>query len=147
MTQAPSFDASIPVLTEILYAADNAEVATEVAAEIEPEVILMPMSMPATAATAIDEARCAPEPSEARSDKPDQKTWNRLEQQLSERILNRLQQRMAIVLEQRMTELLQHALQGLSQEICSGLQANMTHIVAQEMEQVKSELKAEMNKQ
>jgi hypothetical protein len=139
MTQAPSFDASIPVLTEILYAADNAEVAAEMAPEPEP--------MASTMTAAIDDARCAPEPSAAKSAKPDQKTWNRLEQQLSERILNRVQQRMTIVLEQRMTELLQHALQGLSEEICRGLQANMTHIVAQEMEQVKSELKAEMNKQ
>lgn len=129
MTQATSFDASIPVLTEILYAADNAEVK----AEIEPETT--------------DGAREAAGPVEAISGKIDENQWKILEQQLTERILDRLQQRMAVVLEQRMSELLQHALQGLSQEICSGLQANMTQIVAQEMAQIKSAMSAEMNKQ
>ncbi len=129
MMQAISFDTSIPVLTEILYAADNAEVK----AEIEPETT--------------DGAREAAEPVEAISENIDENHWKKIEQQLTERILDQLQQRMAVVLEQRMSELLQHALQGLSQEICSGLQANMTHIVAQEMAQIKSAMDAEINKQ
>jgi hypothetical protein len=128
MTQAISFDTSIPVLTEILYAEDNAEVK----AEHEPETM--------------GEARKAAGPAEAISGKIDENQWKRIEQELTERIMDRLQQRMEVVLERRMSELLQHALQGLSQEICSGLQSNMTHIVAQEMAQIKSAMDAEMKK-
>ena len=128
MTQAISFDASIPILTEILYAADHAEVTAGIAPE------------------AMDDARKVSESFGATSEKIDENQWDSLEQQLSERILDRLQQRMASVLEQRVSELLQHALQGLSEEICRGLQANMTQIVAQEMAQMKAQMKAEINR-
>lgn len=96
-----SFDTSIPVLTEILYVADDAEIESEA----------QPL--------ASDQA------------------WNVLEQQLSTRILSQLQQQIPIMLEQRMHELLRR----LNQQICADLQADVTRIVAQELAQMKTNMK------
>jgi hypothetical protein len=112
-----SFDTSIPVLTEILYVADNAK--------IEPEA-----QPPIVARAAIEAAGPPLQTSDAQE-------WNAPEQQLATRILSQLQQQLPVVLEQRMSELLR----GLNQQICADLQADLTRIVAQEMAQMKTEMK------
>jgi hypothetical protein len=111
-----SFDASIPVLTEILYVPDDAEV----------EVEAQPLA---------DDHAASPQAS-------GDQAWSRLEQQLSTRILSQLQQQMPIVLEQRINEMLQ----GLGQTICADLQANVQRIVEQELGQMKAQMKTEMKK-
>lgn len=109
-----SFDTSIPVLTEILYAADGAEV--------EPEA-------PPLASAHLAIAAAGPT-----GPTSDDQAWNVLEQQLSTRILRQLQQQIPVVLEQRLNELLR----GLHQQICTDLQADVTRIVAQELAQMKA---------
>lgn len=110
MSQASSFDDSIPVLTEILHAADSADVNAELNLALEAEA----------------EAEAPAEP--------------RLEQAPSEHILLQLQQRITIALEQRMADVLHHALLGLSQEIRAGLHISIEQIVAQELAQLKAEI-------
>lgn len=112
MSQASSFDDSIPVLTEILHAADSADVNAELNLALEAE--------------AEAEAEAPAEP--------------RLEQAPSEHILLQLQQRITIALEQRMADVLHHALLGLSQEIRAGLHISIEQIVAQELAQLKAEI-------
>jgi hypothetical protein len=119
----PSFDASIPVLTEILHAAGNAELDAERKAGPEAELEIEAERAPAA----------APVP-----DRPGHQ--NLLEQQLSERILQQLEQRITVALEQRMADVLHHALLGLGQEIRDGLRISIGHIVAQELAQLKADI-------
>ena len=114
-----SFDPGIPVLTEILFVGDDAEIEIEV----EPQPL-------ANDHAAIEAAKQPWQES-------DDQAWNLLEQQLSQRILNQLQRQIPIVVEQRINEMLQ----GLSQTICADLQANMVRIVAQELAQMKTSMK------
>ncbi len=120
---SPSFDASIPVLTEILYVADDAEIESEA----------QPLASDHAAIEAVA-------PTSQTSQISDDQAWHTLEQQLSTRILSQLQQQIPLALEQRMSELLQ----GLSQQLCADLQADVTRIVAQEVAQMKTEMKTEM---
>ncbi len=113
----PSFDASIPVLTEILFVADDAKVGFTAEA--------LPLANEHAAIDAAGPTRQA----------PDDQAWNTIEQQLSERILIQLQQQLPIVLEQRIGEMLQ----GLSEKICADLQAGVASIVAQELAQLKTD--------
>jgi hypothetical protein len=123
-----SFDASIPVLTEILYVADNPEIEGQGAPEVKEE--------PKIERQARIDDHAVIEAAAPGSQASDEQAWNVLEQQLSERIMRQLQQQMPAVLEQQMNEMLQ----GLSQKICADLQANVARIVAQELVQMKTEI-------
>ena len=116
---AHSFDASIPVLTEVLD-----EQPVPAAAAVQPQ---------APAATPSAE----PQPGE----------WEALERQLSERILQQLQARVDFVLEQRikdsMEEVLSHALRGLTAEIRSGLHDTLSKIVTRAVAQELTHLQAQ----
>ncbi|KQW96716.1 hypothetical protein ASC94_07765 [Massilia sp. Root418] len=115
---AQSFDASIPVLTEVL---DNAPA----------PVAALPASAPAE-----------PQPAE-----PQPTEWEALERQLSERILQQLQSRVDFVLEQRikdsMEEVLSTALRGLTAEIRDGLHDTLSKIVTRAVAQELTHLQAQ----
>lgn len=116
MTQNPTFDTSIPVLTEVFQEKAAPQDGTN--AHLE--------------ARAID-SWTEPE-------------WNLLERRLSERILQQLQGRVDFVLEQRlkdsMEEVLQQAMHGLTQEIRQGLQQTIEKIVVRAVAQELTHLQA-----
>ena len=124
MTPAQPFDASIPVLTEVLRddpapAANGAAIAhADHGAQLE--------------------ARALAGWSE--------QEWDLLERRLSTRILQQLQSRVDFVLEQRikdsMADVLSHALRDLTGEIRNGLQETIEKIVARAVSQELTHLQA-----
>jgi hypothetical protein len=118
MNQA--FDASIPVLTEIMQDEAPSPAADAPVAE-------------ATAAASLP----APDDDEA---------WEALERRLSERVLQQLSNRVDFVLEQRIKdsigEVLDHALHALTLEIRDGLHDTIGKIVARAVQQEITHLQA-----
>jgi len=124
MSQA-SFDASIPVLTEVLKAEPLSD---EVAA-----------SPPHPSAAAQLEAAAIDGWTEAE--------WAMMEHRLSVRIMHQLQSRVDFVLEQRikdcMAEVLSHALHDLTNEIRIGLHDTIEKIVSRAVAQELTHLQAQ----
>lgn len=113
MSKHPTFDPSIPVLTEVFQDKQAAR----------PEVVIE------------DNAHL-----EARAiDNWTEPEWTLLERRLSERLLHQLQGRVDFVLEQRlrdsMEEVVTHALAGLTAEIRQGLQKTIEQIVVRAVSQ------------
>ncbi len=123
MNQA--FDASIPVLTEIMRDEAPAPAATE------------PVPVEGRAEAA--QATSLPAPD-------DEEAWETLERRLSERVLQQLSNRVDFVLEQRIKdsigEVLEHALQALTLEIREGLHDTIGRIVARAVQQEITHLQA-----
>lgn len=126
MNPAPTFDASIPVLTEVLRdeparddAADGAAAMASLGAQLEADAV----------------------------DGWGEHQWLVLERRLSARILQQLQSRVDFVLEQRirdsMAEVLTHALRDLTGEIRNGLQDTIEKIVARAVAQELTHLQAQ----
>lgn len=124
MTPAQPFDASIPVLTEVLRddpapAANNAAMPpADLGAQLEAQAL---------AGWSAQE-------------------WDVLERRLATRIVQQLQSRVDFVLEQRikdsMAEVLSHALRDLTSEIRGGLQDTIEKIVARAVSQELTHLQA-----
>jgi hypothetical protein len=131
MSNKTTFDASIPVLTEVFQ---DKNVGQEQAGGKTAAAAVAPTasaSAPAPADEASLEARAlsqwsAPE-------------WELLERRLSERILHQLQGRVDFVLEQRVRdsveEALQHAIAGLTNEIRQSVQHTIEQIVVRAVTQ------------
>lgn len=128
MNQA--FDASIPVLTEIMR--DDAPPAALAPAPVAE-------APAAVAAVVADEAPALPAPDDADA-------WEALERRLSERVLLQLSNRVDFVLEQRIKdsigEVLNHALHNLTLEIREGLHDTIGKIVARAVQQEVTHLQA-----
>ncbi|WP_432380356.1 hypothetical protein [Duganella sp. P38] len=124
MSQA-SFDASIPVLTEVLKA--------EQTAESPPAAVPPPSAAAALEAAAVDGWTDA--------------EWAVMEHRLSVRIMHQLQSRVDFVLEQRikdsMAEVLSHALHDLTNEIRIGLHDTIEKIVSRAVTQELTHLQAQ----
>ena len=137
MSPAPSFDASIPVLTEVFHdaPAGGAAAADQAAAPISPTWPAIPAVEPAAQL----EAEAVNSWGEAE--------WALLEHRLSDRILHQLQSRVDFVLEQRikdsMEEVLNSALHELTREIRSGLHDTIQKIVARAVAQELTHLQAQ----
>ncbi|MBA5608216.1 hypothetical protein H3H36_22975 [Duganella sp. FT3S] len=124
MTPAQPFDASIPVLTEVLRddpapAANNAAMPpAELGAQLEAQALAG----------------------------WSEQEWDVLERRLATRIVQQLQSRVDFVLEQRikdsMAEVLSHALRDLTSEIRGGLQDTIEKIVARAVSQELTHLQA-----
>ncbi|XLZ70023.1 hypothetical protein ABT364_26390 [Massilia sp. SR12] len=131
MNQA--FDASIPVLTEIMRDEAPALAPAPAARSAAPE---------AAAATA--PANDAPVPALPALD--DAEAWDALERRLSERVLQQLANRVDFVLEQRIKdsihEVLNHALHALTVEIREGLHDTIGKIVSRAVQQEITHLQA-----
>lgn len=151
MSKAP-FDASIPVLTEVLQpelagqrlpaepANDKLlETAQEQLTATAHEQPPAPAALPPSENTAELEASAIAQWGDA--------DWAQLEQHLAERILHKLQARVDFVLEQRikdsMAEVLNHALQGLTHDIRSGLHDTLEKIVSRAVSQELLHLQAQ----
>ena len=119
MSNSPTFDPSIPVLTEVFR--DEPEKPGPGPAELTP----VPDVEAELEAQAIDEWTDS--------------QWQNLERRLSERILHQLQGRVDFVLEQRlrdsMAEALQQAMAGLTEEIRGSLQQTIEKIVVRAVAQ------------
>ncbi|MBA5686557.1 hypothetical protein [Rugamonas apoptosis] len=124
MTPAQPFDASIPVLTEVL--------------RDDPAPAANGAALPHADLGAQLEAQALAGWSE--------QEWDLLERRLSTRILQQLQTRVDFVLEQRikdsMAEVLSHALRDLTGEIRHGLQDTIEKIVARAVSQELTHLQA-----
>lgn len=124
MSQA-SFDASIPVLTEVLKAEP-----------LSDEVATAPP--PASAAAQLEDAAI---------DGWTEAEWAMMEHRLSVRIMHQLQSRVDFVLEQRikdcMAEVLSHALHDLTNEIRIGLHDTIEKIVSRAVTQELTHLQAQ----
>ncbi|HJU99012.1 MAG TPA: hypothetical protein VJ752_00530 [Burkholderiaceae bacterium] len=124
MTPAQPFDASIPVLTEVL--------------RDDPAPAANSAAMPHTDQGARLEAQALAGWSE--------QEWEVLEHRLATRIVQQLQSRVDFVLEQRikdsMAEVLSHALRDLTTEIRGGLQDTIEKIVARAVSQELTHLQA-----
>ena len=134
MSQAQSFDASIPVLTEVLKA-------EPLGGDLLPgETADAPH---ATSTRAEMAAQLEADAVDGWSDAE----WAMLEHRLSERIMGKLQSRVDFVLEQRikdsMAEVLTHALHGLTNEIRIGLHDTIEKIVARAVSQELTHLQAQ----
>nr|WP_315222826.1 hypothetical protein [uncultured Duganella sp.] len=134
MSQAQSFDASIPVLTEVLKA-------EPLGGDLLPgETATAPQ---ATSTRAEMAAQLEADAVDGWSDAE----WAMLEHRLSERIMGKLQSRVDFVLEQRikdsMAEVLTHALHGLTNEIRIGLHDTIEKIVARAVSQELTHLQAQ----
>ncbi len=126
MSQA-SFDASIPVLTEVLKAE--------------------PLSDDAAAPSAPPPASAAAQLEAAAIDGWTEAEWAMMEHRLSVRIMHQLQSRVDFVLEQRikdsMAEVLSHALHDLTNEIRIGLHDTIEKIVSRAVAQELTHLQAQ----
>jgi len=124
MSQA-SFDASIPVLTEVLKAEP-----------LSDEAVTSPP--PASAAAQLEAAAI---------DGWTEAEWAVMEHRLSVRIMHQLQSRVDFVLEQRikdsMAEVLSHALHDLTNEIRIGLHDTIEKIVSRAVSQELTHLQAQ----
>ena len=134
MSHDPAFDASIPVLTEVV-----AEPAAPGAPVTQPapvvEAAAPPLPTPLAAAP-----QDAPEVLERRAvDHWSGEQWSVMERRVTERILQQLQGRIDFVLEQRLREgiadAVEKALAGVSAEIRSGLQETLGQVVSRAVSQ------------
>lgn len=133
MSQAQSFDASIPVLTEVLKA--------------EP---LRDDVLPGEFAPSAVRATPAEQAAQLEADAVDgwsEAEWAMMEHRLASRIMHQLQSRVDFVLEQRikdsMAEVLSHALHDLTNEIRIGLHDTIEKIVARAVSQELTHLQAQ----
>lgn len=121
MKRTPAFDASIPVLTEVLQ--DSAEAAPAGYARTLP-------------APTVDDGERLEELARQQWSEQD---WHVLERRLAERILHQLQGRVDFVLEQRikdcMAEVLQRSLDDFTGALRQGLQQTMEEIVTRAVSQ------------
>lgn len=131
-----SFDANIPILTEVIQA--------------PPPAAPSPSATPANATAAASVLRQS-----AGSHEPhvavalaqlSEREWEQLEHRLAERVLKQLQGRVDFVLEQRvrdsLADVLQLALVGLTAEIKRGLQQTMEEVIARAVAQEISRLQS-----
>ena len=122
MSQDPGFDASIPVLTEIV-----------------PDPPPPPATAPAAAAVALPAAP-SDEALERRAiERWSGEEWSVLERRVTERILQQLQGRVDFVLEQRLragiADAVDKAMAGFSAEIQNGLHETLGQVVARAVSQ------------
>ena len=125
MSPKPSFDASIPVLTEVF--------------QDQPVKAASPDALEPPAAVAPAQEHGHAELEARAVDSWTEPEWALLERRLAERILQQLQGRVDVVLEQRlrdsMEEALQHAVAGLTEEIRRSLQQTIEKIVVRAVAQ------------
>lgn len=130
MNQA--FDASIPVLTEVLR---DTPPPAPAAAEAVVEA-----AVPAAVAAAPDQ------PAAVLPGADDAEAWEALERRLSERVLQQLTARVDFVLEQRVkdsiSEVLNHALHELTMDLRAGLHETLGKIVTRAVQQEITHLQA-----
>lgn len=140
MNQDPAFDASIPVLTEVVTNEASPPAANEPAL---PEKAVAEESVPTPVVA--DSTGSAPgadlgEQMERRAiDRWSGEQWSVMERRVTNRILQQLQGRVDFVLEQRLREgiheAVERALGGLADELRLGLQDTLGEVVSRAVSQ------------
>ncbi len=135
MNQDTAFDASIPVLTEVV--ADSPASAAPVASAAAATTV---------AASASDDDAESPEALERRAaDRWSGEQWSVMERRLTERVLQQLQGRIDFVLEQRLrdgiAEAVDKAMAGFSAEIRTSLHESLGQVVSRAVSQEIAHLK------
>jgi hypothetical protein len=133
MSQDPAFDASIPVLTEVV-ADSPAPVASSAPAAA------------ATVAVGASDDEASPEALERRAaDRWSGEQWSVMERRLTERVLQQLQGRIDFVLEQRLrdgiAEAVDKAMAGFSADIRTSLHQSLGEVVSRAVSQEIAHLK------
>lgn len=131
MNQDTAFDASIPVLTEVV--ADSPAPVAAVASAA-------PAAAATVAASASDDDAESPEALERRAaDRWSGEQWSVMERRLTERVLQQLQGRIDFVLEQRLrdgiAEAVDKAMAGFSAEIRTSLHESLGQVVSRAVSQ------------
>ncbi|WP_208281254.1 hypothetical protein [Massilia oculi] len=137
MNQDTAFDASIPVLTEVV--ADSPAPVAAVASAA-------PAAAATVAASASDDDAESPEALERRAaDRWSGEQWSVMERRLTERVLQQLQGRIDFVLEQRLrdgiAEAVDKAMAGFSAEIRTSLHESLGQVVSRAVSQEIAHLK------
>jgi hypothetical protein len=137
MNQDTAFDASIPVLTEVV--ADSPAPVAAVASAA-------PAAAATVAASASDDDAESPEALERRAaDRWSGEQWSVMERRLTERVLQQLQGRIDFVLEQRLrdgiAEAVDKAMAGFSTEIRTSLHESLGQVVSRAVSQEIAHLK------
>jgi len=131
MNQDPAFDASIPVLTEVV---------AESPAPGTPSAPVESAAPVAAAAGAAEDSGDTPEALERRAaDRWSGEQWSVMERRLTERVLQQLQGRIDFVLEQRLREgifdAVDKAMAGFSAEIRTSLHETLGQAVTRAVSQ------------
>lgn len=137
MNQDTAFDASIPVLTEVV--ADSPAPVAAVASAA-------PAAAATVAASASDDDAESPEALERRAaDRWSGEQWSVMERRLTKRVLQQLQGRIDFVLEQRLrdgiAEAVDKAMAGFSAEIRTSLHESLGQVVSRAVSQEIAHLK------
>ena len=135
MNHDPAFDASIPVLTEVVNGqADQPSTPASAAASTAPE------AAPEAVAVEAQEAADFGQQMERRAiDRWRGEQWSVMERRVTNRILQQLQGRVDFVLEQRLrdgiAEAVERAMGELADELRVGLQATLGDVVSRAVSQ------------
>jgi hypothetical protein len=135
MNQDTAFDASIPVLTEVV--ADSAAPSAPAASNAPAAAATVGAT---TDTSAADDAVETPEALERRAaDRWSGEQWSVMERRLTERVLQQLQGRIDFVLEQRLrdgiAEAVDKAMAGFSAEIRTSLHESLGQVVTRAVSQ------------
>jgi hypothetical protein len=127
MNESPSYDESIPVLTEVV---------AEPAPAPEP---VSPLDAVIAASEAAEHAPAPPAPAFVPAATGGDDAWRLLEERLVARVLDRLQDRVELVLEDQirtsMAPVLDHVVARLASELRDGLQHTVEQVVARAVAQ------------
>ena len=135
MNHDPAFDASIPVLTEVVNGQpDQRSAPASAAASTAPE------AAPEAVAVEAEEAADFGQQMERRAiDRWSGEQWSVMERRVTNRILQQLQGRVDFVLEQRLrdgiAEAVERAMGELADELRVGLQATLGDVVSRAVSQ------------
>lgn len=134
MNQDPAFDASIPVLTEVVAESPAPGAPPAPASSAEPAAALAP------SADGAAEGAETPEALERRAaERWSGEQWSVMERRLTERVLQQLQGRIDFVLEQRLrdgiAEAVDKAMAGFSAEIRTSLHDTLAQAVTRAVSQ------------
>lgn len=138
MNQDPAFDASIPVLTEVVAESPAPGAPPAPASSAEPAAALAPSADGAAEGAA--EGAETPEALERRAaERWSGEQWSVMERRLTERVLQQLQGRIDFVLEQRLrdgiAEAVDKAMAGFSAEIRTSLHDTLAQAVTRAVSQ------------
>lgn len=130
MSQDAAFDASIPVLTEVV---------AESAAPVAVAAPAAPAAPVAPVASADADADTAQALERRAAERWSGEQWSVMERRLTERVLQQLQGRIDFVLEQRLrdgiADAVEKAMAGVSAEIRAGLHDTLGQVVARAVSQ------------
>jgi len=139
MNHDPAFDASIPVLTEVVNGqADQPSTPASAAESSAPEA-LAPVAEAATDTDADDAGELGEQMERRAIDRWSGEQWSVMERRVTNRILQQLQGRVDFVLEQRLrdgiAEAVERAMGDLADELRIGLQGTLGEVVSRAVSQ------------